>query len=166
MYILNSITSTVVFLLHFNVSACFSPKPLRNNNVKQLHRGSRRTYISEVLKISGGATLTSREDTKLSAVNLHPAVASLIAGSLAGAIGIGVAFPLDTLKTKSQVLGQQKVSISDATGISIDVSQMNMIQLIGFIYSKEGIEGFFGGVKGMMVGQGEKNTTLHLFPPS
>jgi hypothetical protein len=32
--------------------------------------------------------------------------ASLLAGSLGGAVGVGVAYPFDTLKTKSQVYGQ------------------------------------------------------------
>jgi len=35
-----------------------------------------------------------------------------------------------------------------------DASQMNMLQLIGLIYRLEGISGFFGGVRGMMMGQG------------
>jgi len=43
--------------------------------------------------------------TQLTMIN--PAVANILAGSLAGAIGVGVAFPLDTLKTKAQVMGQQ-----------------------------------------------------------
>ena len=91
-----------------------------------------------------------------------------MAGSIAGAIGVGVAFPLDTLKTKSQVLGQQSdgtkridvaASASGGGGASAamsgeEVSQMNMLQLISVIYQMEGIQGFYGGVKGMMVGQG------------
>jgi len=69
---------------------------------------------------------------------LSPTTASIIAGSIAGSIGVGVAFPLDTLKTKSQVM-------------SVDGG---MFDLIYAIYASEGIGGFFGGVRGMMVGQG------------
>jgi hypothetical protein len=61
------------------------------------------------------------------------AVASILAGSVAGAIGVGVAFPLDTLKTKAQVIGGG-----------------SMLQTIAKVYRQEGIAGFFGGVKGMM----------------
>jgi len=32
--------------------------------------------------------------------------ASLLAGSLGGAVGMGVVYPFDTLKTKPQVYGQ------------------------------------------------------------
>lgn len=69
-----------------------------------------------------------------------PTTASLLAGSFAGAIGVGVAFPLDTLKTKSQVLGRA-------------AADLNMFALIRTVYRKEGIKGFFGGVRGMMAGQ-------------
>ena len=40
------------------------------------------------------------------------ATASLLAGSVAGAVGVGVAFPLDTLKTKSQVMGRLSSDLS------------------------------------------------------
>ncbi len=111
---------------------------------------------------SGGSTSTQ-----------VPAVASLIAGSVAGAVGVGVAFPLDTLKTKSQVLASQQqlmeqtsntnmtISASSSAAIPVqqqqqqqlDVTSLNMFQLMAYIHKEEGISGFFGGVKGMMVGQ-------------
>ena len=73
-----------------------------------------------------------------------------------------MAFPLDTLKTKSQVLGSQsdfnistsQTVTSELTISGDDISNMNMWQLFGFIYRLEGITGFYGGVKGMMIGQG------------
>jgi hypothetical protein len=34
--------------------------------------------------------------------------ASLLAGSIGGAVGVGVAYPFDTLKTKAQVYGQKQ----------------------------------------------------------
>jgi hypothetical protein len=58
------------------------------------------------------------------------ALASLLAGSVAGAIGVGVAFPLDTLKTKAQVLGPKKTS--------------GMLQTVHLIWNTEGLAGFFG----------------------
>jgi hypothetical protein len=59
-----------------------------------------------------------------------PAVASVLAGSVAGAVGVGVAFPLDTLKTKAQVLGPDKTS--------------GMLQTVQLIWNTEGWAGFFG----------------------
>ena len=120
-----------------------------------------------LLNIRGGGII-SDSCTRLSFA-INPSIASLMAGSIAGAIGVGVAFPLDTLKTKSQVLGQQSdvatsasASASGGGGASAamsgeEVSQMNMLQLISVIYQMEGIQGFYGGVKGMMVGQGSSN---------
>ncbi len=116
------------------------------------------------LSIRGGSlssitSLTKRE------IALSPTAASVIAGSIAGACGVGIAFPLDTLKTKSQVYGSaQSGTAIQADGSSTvvmkeDVSKMNMFQLMQLIYSLEGIPGFFGGVKGMMVGQGTSSHT-------
>ena len=120
--------------------------------------------------------------------------ASILAGSVGGAIGVGIAYPLDTLKTKSQVYGQQaaqqrkemeqrqnqnqsasKTSSSaaamdrDADGhvplpppgtvgtldhnFTIESPEENLISLVKLILANEGIPGFYGGVKAMMVGQ-------------
>ena len=59
--------------------------------------------------------------------------------------GIGVAFPLDTLKTKSQVLAQQDYNSGTSGSVSLNsnVGQMNMFQLIQFIYKMEGMSGEF-----------------------
>ena len=121
--------------------------------------------------------------------------ASLLAGSLGGAIGVGVAYPLDTLKTKAQVYGQQSsqarkeqqllqqqqqqaqqiqevnamsnstaatmiplgppgtVSTRDGTNYDIESPEDDLISLVKLILEVEGIAGFFGGVKAMMIGQ-------------
>lgn len=61
--------------------------------------------------------------------------------------GIGVAFPLDTLKTKSQVLAQQgttaSLSLNGKETMSMNVGQMNMFQLIKYIFEMEGLSGEF-----------------------
>jgi hypothetical protein len=76
---------------------------------------------------------------------ISAAVTSLLAGSVAGAVGVGVAFPFDTLKTKQQVLAYDSVSQTR--------QNLNMLQVIKKVYHLEGIGGFFGGVRGMMLGQ-------------
>lgn len=97
---------------------------------------------------------------------MSPALASILAGSAAGAIGVGVAFPLDTLKTKSQVLGKafaekgrngqgtEDNSSGEQSPGAVNPAQLGMLGLIALIWEAEGIAGFFGGVRGMMVGQG------------
>lgn len=89
--------------------------------------------------------------TELFMAGLSPTAASVLAGSVAGAIGVGVAFPLDTLKTRSQVMEQP---LSDDSSDENELRQnTGMFELIQLIYAAEGIKGFFGGVRGMMVGQ-------------
>jgi hypothetical protein len=63
--------------------------------------------------------------------------ASLLAGAVAGSIGIGVAFPLDTLKTKAQV--REKGA--------------SLWQVFSHLWNTEGVSGFFKGVRTMMIGQ-------------
>lgn len=70
---------------------------------------------------------------------LPAAASSILAGSVAGAIGVGVAFPFDTLKTKAQVMESEY--------------KMTMTEMIQNVYKQEGIAGFFGGVQIMMLGQ-------------
>ena len=136
---------------------------------------------------------TTTTTTSLSV--LGTGVASLLAGSVGGAIGVGVAYPLDTLKTKSQVYGQQNaqkrkeqkeeqqqhqqqqqaamIQHGDDNGggaasvplpppgtagtiehhYPIESPEEDLISLVKLILEMEGIPGFFGGVKAMMVGQ-------------
>ena len=68
-----------------------------------------------------------------------PALVSLAAGMVGGSIGVGVAYPLDTLKTKQQA--------------SAGSESLNPIQLTKRIYRAEGIAGFYGGVSTTMAGQ-------------
>ena len=100
--------------------------------------------------------------------------ASLLAGSIAGAIGVFVAFPLDTLKTKSQISSRKSPQVfpfSDESVIanygstetrvdaisSLKPKSSDMFHLIFEIYETEGIGGFYQGVRGMMAGQGMSN---------
>jgi hypothetical protein len=116
---------------------------------------------------SRGAT---RSSVKTCTRMVGPAAASVLAGSIAGAIGVGVAFPLDTLKTKAQVLSQQHMASASASASAASASAsasgnsnaniqsqslapVTMFQTIAMVYKTEGWQGFFGGVKGMMAGQ-------------
>jgi hypothetical protein len=68
-----------------------------------------------------------------------PAAISLFAGSIGGAIGLGVAYPLDTLKTKTQSSAGSMPS--------------NPFKLTAQIYRTEGVAGFYSGVSISMAGQ-------------
>lgn len=98
-------------------------KVTRNNDLKRSSLSSNYLNLNE---IRGGYVSSNT-------------AASLLAGSFAGAVGVGVSFPLDTLKTKSQVMDNKE-----------DVS---MLSLIKYIWKTEGVGGFFGGVRTMMAGQ-------------
>lgn len=69
-----------------------------------------------------------------------PAAISLGAGMLGGAVGVGVAYPLDTLKTKMQARESALPNLSPLRVVAETVRQ-------------EGIEGFYGGVTSTMLGQ-------------
>jgi len=112
------------------------------------------------LLIRGGGIVQHAQHTLVKLKLSNTAFTSLLAGSFAGVIGLGVAFPLDTLKTRTQVMiSQTKVSglvVSSSRGSNAAGSLKNSIgilQLIRLIYKAEGICGFYGGVRGMMVGQ-------------
>lgn len=66
---------------------------------------------------------------------------SLGAGSIAGAVGVGVAYPLDTIKTKVQTY---------ATRADTNLKLNEVIQKI---LDTEGPSGFYGGVVGVMIAQ-------------
>jgi Mitochondrial carrier protein len=95
------------------------------------------------LRIRGGdgtirTTVTNlnvkQQPDLIQSTDLKSFLISLVAGSIAGALGIGIAYPLDTLKTKQQVMMPSTVS-------------RNMFQRLYLIYKAEGIGGFYGGVK-------------------
>ncbi|EKX49217.1 hypothetical protein GUITHDRAFT_157468 [Guillardia theta CCMP2712] len=77
---------------------------------------------------------------------IPPALAALVAGSLGGAVGVGAAFPFDTLKTKAQVYSFGQGKEDQARGVG-------MKQIIIQVLKTEGLGGFYGGVSTMMVGQ-------------
>ena len=67
---------------------------------------------------------------------------SLGAGMVGGAVGVGVAYPLDTLKTKLQAREDSGASSSSSP-----------LALAADIVRDEGFEGFYGGVSSTMAGQ-------------
>jgi len=84
-------------------------------------------------------------------------VASLLAGSIAGALGVGVAYPLDTIKTKQQVNAESTFSYSNSPSggkaSAMAVSEPGLLSTIADIWKSSGFEGFYGGVQTSMVGQ-------------
>ncbi len=153
MSVFKSIFTSIILVLIAEPALAFAFK-----NPAAVGSSSSSSFKHRSLHVRGGNGINNINNIKKQAsvaLQLSPAAASLFAGSMAGAIGVGVAFPLDTLKTKSQVLSQQDVkmaSSSDSLLVStltstMDVSNMNMLQLMSFIYGVEGLRGFFGGVK-------------------
>ena len=72
----------------------------------------------------------------LTQVNLSATatVASLIAGNVGGAIGVGVSYPFDTLSTKAQV------------NTGTENARLGVVKNVARIWKNEGLEGFFEGV--------------------
>jgi len=91
---------------------------------------------------------------------LPDAATSVLAGSIAGAIGVGIAFPLDTIKTKQQVNNNEDsrsridYALSPSGEVSIvAVSERSLPSTVADIWNSDGFEGFYGGVQTSMMGQ-------------
>jgi hypothetical protein len=84
---------------------------------------------------------------------LPEAATSLIAGSVAGALGVGAAFPLDTIKTYQQVRMEDRSRIeyfvSPSGEVSIIRSRENerLFRTVCEIYQTHGLAGFYGGYR-------------------
>ena len=174
-------------------SDAFSAQQRRENSCQStsFHKSQHTKYTIQNIHYDHRSS-SSTTTTSLSV--LGTGVASLLAGSVGGAIGVGVAYPLDTLKTKSQVYGQQNaqkrkeqqeeqeqrrleqkqhnIQHGDNHGgaasvplpppgtagtiehhYPVESPEEDLISLVKLILEMEGIPGFFGGVKAMMVGQ-------------
>jgi hypothetical protein len=80
------------------------------------------------------------QNSSISLSVIGTGVASLFAGSVGSAVGTGVAYPLDVLKTKAQT--------------SLDgLEETGILERIRNIYANEGICGFYGGVRTTMIGK-------------
>jgi len=123
------------------------------SSFRQSERQLQRDRLNSAVTIRG-VKYVKRTGMKL----YNQAVVSILSGSVAGAIGVGVAFPLDTLKTKAQVIASQRMkdaaaATHDVHGNDFPPESLGMMTLIHMIYKSEGIMGFYGGVRGMMAGQ-------------
>ena len=135
-----SIHSIDAFTSHrgmIGVSSSSTSPVVRHSPTSNSYR-SNSDVIHDNRRSSSKLIQSQRHDTRH--CMLTAAAASLLAGSFAGAVGVGVAFPLDTLKTKSQVMDRS-------------AANLGMVALMKAIYEAEGIIGFFGGVRAMMAGQ-------------
>ena len=118
-------------------------------------------FVSSIHGFQSGENLHRNPSTQLQA--LPCPLPSLLAGSIAGAIGVGVAFPLDTIKTKAQILAIQETEEVSTSTLTVDpngrlmlqptIESNNLFDVIEYIWKMEGIAGFFGGVQTSMIGQ-------------
>jgi len=70
-----------------------------------------------------------------------PAAVALAAGMLGGSIGVGVAYPLDTIKVKIQ-------AANAGSG-----GALGAVDVVRSVLRTEGVGGFYGGVSSTMAGQ-------------
>jgi Mitochondrial carrier protein len=79
----------------------------------------------------------------------------LLAGSVAGVIGIGLSYPLDTVNTRFQLVqGEQEADCGKGRSSSkLGASNSGIVDTALQIYQNDGWQGFFAGAKGMMAGE-------------
>jgi len=108
-------------------------------------------------KTAGWNTKVRTSRTQLN-IMLPVAVTSVISGSIAGSIGVGVAFPLDTVKTKQQIDVETRSRIDyiiSPSGLSVvKIPPNNFSATVVEIWKGGGFEGFYRGVRTSMAGQG------------
>jgi hypothetical protein len=75
---------------------------------------------------------------------LPASVIPLVAGSLGGAIGVGVAYPFDTLKTKAQIY-EGTVTLDRGGGEGRRQS-LGMLAIARNVIGSEGLGGFYGNL--------------------
>ena len=75
-------------------------------------------------------------------------VSSVLAGAAAGAIGVVVAYPFDSLKTKTQAK-----AMAAGGSESVELNELGMLDLAKRIFNEGGLKGFYQGVAGAMLGQ-------------
>lgn len=91
---------------------------------------------------------------------LPEAATSLIAGSIAGAVGVGAAYPLDTIKTKQQVdteictnIEYDVTSSGEVSILAVSKNNKSLFATVLDIWKSGGIAGFYGGVQTSVMGQ-------------
>ena len=92
-------------------------------------------------------------------------VSSIMAGSIAGVIGIGTAYPLDSLKTKAQTYSLRSTNKSSTkdkynTDTQSTKRSLSMIDMAKLVLVEDGLAGFYGGVYGVMSGEAFVKATL------
>ena len=118
--------------------------------VKTSRSRSRPSYKNPAITIRGGGGGIKQQVLQHSAIQSlisKDTLVSFIGGSAAGAIGVGVSFPFDTVTTKYQLMSSSQTNNESRS--------IGMFELFRMIYADAGIGGFYGGVKGTMLGQGE-----------
>ena len=96
-------------------------------------------FLSLILAIFARASKRSNRTYRKSyIVALDP----LVSGSIAGAVGVGVAYPIDSIKTRTQTYASQGVRLSAIDTVKKVINE-----------EKDGFKSLYSGVSGVMIGQ-------------
>ena len=83
----------------------------------------------------------------------HMAVNALVDGMVAGAIGYGVAYPLDTISAKIQAAQRQTLPTSTMQMAFMDARADDFLGTVQIVWEDAGFAGFYPGVSTVMAGQ-------------
>jgi hypothetical protein len=99
--------------------------------------------ISHVSSLITQKSIQSRSKFTTKLHQFDETLVSVVAGAISGSVGVGLAFPIDTIKIKSQVYASN----------SKDGKSLGAIKTMNMVLKEEGISGFYGGVIWVMIGQ-------------
>lgn len=109
--------------------------------------------LSEALKLNSALiNLGHRPRSSCTRKTFEPAmmmdVLSITAGSVAGAVGVGFAYPLDSMKTKIQNIAASQ------SAEALEKQPLDLFLVAQDILKDEGIWSLYKGVAGVMIGNG------------
>ena len=130
-YILQSPTHKSFHRFSNNISSITKKNCNKSKRKSCIHKPHTINSHPALHNIRGGGDSSTQVNLSATAT-----MASLFAGSMGGAIGVGIAYPFDTLSTKAQVI----------SGKGSSENQISMIKSIGRIWKNDGVRGFFEGV--------------------
>lgn len=96
------------------------------------------------------AEIAEEEEDFESLPETAPLIAHLSAGALAGMAEHTLFYPVDTVKTRMQVLQQQQQSVTDAQNKKL----RSITRAMRSIVAEEGVRGLWRGVPSVLLGAG------------
>ena len=140
----------MIYSAVFLFAACYFYRKISSFKIKKTGFNFKYRPFSldrEYISINDDKYSLFRNHHTLEAFHIENSVLSLLSGSVAGAIGFGVAYPFDAIKTKAQIYINKNKKAETDINTTTTTSSLGLVKMIKLIAREEGIGGFYGGVR-------------------